>query len=363
MTSNFLYMYRYIHNHSNNTSIIHTVPAIISTGASPTDCEPSHQMVDLKTPLPAKRQGRPLQKVVGSEQIIIDMGHHHHQIQPHWQTNSEESTYCSRCGGATSHERRNLAKKRYFSLDKERNEKTTNFLQCYGNTGICVSDNILANSRKQCSFETNSEDTSTSKRRVTKSSNNNVNYISSNNNNNNSNGAKLFLSTIRQTCDQCDMNTPNRLKDSANGGICMKNCIQHTECATSCSNQSFRDKSNKSSQNSLRESRTGRKTSCMQLNVSETDGCGGGISDRPKPKRISSQHSRKTSTRATSLNLHEEQDSETREILLGTTTTTSYSKFDKLPEIKIPEPVEAVCSIHSHSLVSRQCVCAMQPHE
>lgn len=352
------------------------MPAIISTGASPTDCEPPQLMVDLKTPLPARRQGRPAQKLTGGEQLSLDMDtklslfsdrnqcsqQQPHQMLPHWQTNSEESAYCAKCGGVTSHERRNFAKKRYFSLDKERNEKSSNFLHCLtmtcADTGKCVSDNILASSLKQSSFEAISGDKCTGKPRATNASNNNVSHDINNvinvinNITNTSNGSKSFLPTIRQTCEKCDTNAPHQIKSkgSAKSGVCLKNGTQRTECTTSCSNRSFKDKSNKSSQNSLRESRTSRKNSCMQLNASEASGCGGGAGDRSKPKRISSQHSRKTSTRATSLNMHEEQDSETREILLGTTTTTSHSKFDKLPDIKIPEPVEAVCSFVTHSL-------------
>lgn len=360
--------------------MISNVPAIISTSASPTDCEPTHPMVDLKMPLPTKRQGRPLPKAISSEQHSLnidarsDSSHRKHH-QPHQnsdqephkvlqqsQARSEDSTYCTKCGGVTTHDRHSLSKKRYFSLDKERNEKTSNLLQCLTMTCSdpikCVSDNILVNSCNQYPFDASADDKSIGKPRTIKTANNHTNNVPNNNNNNininnnsigqnNNSGGKAFLATLRQMCDKCDSNA---ITQSRGNGPAKKSGSHRSDCGNSCSNRSLRDKSSKSSQNSLRESRTSRKNSFIQLNVSEMSGTGGGGggggSDRPKPKRISSQHSRKTSTRATSINLHEDQDAETREILLGTTSTTSYSKFDIFPpELKIPEPVEAVCIV------------------
>lgn len=339
--------------------MISNVPAIISTSASPTDAASSDAVADILLPITLKRQTRQLQITPEAEQFSIEndiklfqssheMDQQQHQkFQQHFQhsqAKSEDLKYCTKCGGLTTHDKRNLTKKQYFSLDKEHNEKTANFLQCLtmncSDAPKCGSENILSNSSlKQCLLDDSSNnEKSVGRLHGNKSNHNNNNNNSSNNKNIN---IKTVLSTARQSCDKCDVNACNQMKSGKCNALTKKGSSHRSECGTSSTNRSARDKSNKSSQNSLREQRTSRKSSIFQMSSTDRDG---GNCMHQKQKRISSQHSRKTSTRGTSFNLHEEQDAETREILLGTALTSSHSKFDIFPhEIKIPEPVEAVC--------------------
>lgn len=322
---------------------ISNVPAIISTSATPTDMLPSNAMATNVPSLTSKRHGRLLQKSSGciendlkSFQAFenINVQHSNQQLQQQFShTRSDDLTYCTKCGGLTTMDKRNLAKKRYFSLDKDGHEKTTNFLQC------------LAMARTDASPKSDSENKlwpnggRNGEKSYGRPSNSNQNNSNNNQNTNSgSSASKTLLSTVRHTCDRCDDNSGCHVKNG--GGKCSlskKGSRHRSECGTSCTNRQSKDKSNKSSQNSLREPRTGHKNGIFHLGTSDRD------SGTHRSKRASQQYGRKASTRAT-FNLHEEQDAETREILLGGTSNTSHSKFDKFPhEIKIPEPVEAVC--------------------
>lgn len=302
---------------SDRNDVITNVPAIISTSASPTDIVPPNPMTNLVAPMATKRHGRVLQKASGGEplSIEIDIKSIPHELSLNQQTSqpthtkSEDLAYCTKCGGLTTYDKRNLTKKRYFSLDKERNDRTANFLQCIAMNRIdtpkgSVSDNLLSHSRKQCSI-----DGGTSEKSFGRTSNSNVN-------------------SGRATKQSSDAS--NQVKNSTSASMKkISGSSTHRDCTTSFSNRSLKDKSNKSSQNSLREPRTSRKNSIFHFGSSDRD-------TSTKSKRVSQQYSRKASTRGP-INLHEEQDSETREILLG---GTSHAK--NVLEIKIPEPVEAV---------------------
>lgn len=311
--------------------MITNVPAIISTSASPTDSVAPVSLVNLVMPLATMRHGRVLQKSIGGggEQFSFENDiktslapnlNQHSQQYSH--TRSDDFAYCTKCGGLTTLDKRNLSKKRYFSLDKERNERTTKFLQCIAANRIDAaksgSENLLSNSQKHCSF-----DGGTSEKSFGRLSNSNVNTGKMKQSNDCINQTKSGINTAAAAA--AAVATTSTTKKGST--------FRTAECTTSCSNRSFKDKSNKSSQNSLREQRSSRKNSMFPFGSSERD------ASTSKPKK-SSQHSRKASARGP-INLHEEQDSETREILLGATTAT-YSKFDKIHEIKIPEPVEAV---------------------
>lgn len=306
---------------SDQNDVITNVPAIISTSASPTDIVPPKSMVNLVTPLAPKRLSRHTHKTGAGEPLSFEndmkMGRapnvNHPPSQQYSHTKSNDLAYCTKCGGLTTYDKGNLSKKRYFSLDKERNERTTNFLQCITmnqtDTIRSVSENLLSNNQKQSSF-----DGGTSEKSFGRLSNSNANTA--------------------KTKDTNDCMNQN--KNTASSKMKKENTHRPVGCTTSCSNRSFRDKSNKSSQNSLRDQRTSRKSSMFLFGSSERD------ASTSKSKK-GSQQFRKPSTRGT-INLHEEQDAETREILLGSSITT-HSKFDKIHEIKIPEPVEAVRSL------------------
>lgn len=322
---------------SDRNDMISIVPAIISTSASPTDIVSPNPTV-IPTAVSSKRPGRLTQKTsTGTEHISIeneilktfqsaDLIRSNHQLQQQpSHTRSDDLTYCTKCGGLTTNDKRTLSKKRYFSLDKERNEKTTNFLQCLAmhrndasspNSGC--SENVLTNGRKQCSLDggecgrlSNQPQSQHQHHQQLQPANN-----------------KTFLSTAR--CDRCE--NGNQMRSDKNA-LSKKGSTHRSECGTSCTNRQPKDKSIKSSQNSLREPRTSRKNSIFHL--------GDRDDSMQRSKRVS--NGRKQSTRGP-FNLHEEQDAETREILLG--AAISHSKFDKFPhEIKIPEPVEAVCFV------------------
>lgn len=325
---------------SDRNDVITNVPAIISTSASPTDIVPPNPLANLVGPLATKRHGRVLQKSSGGEQLSFDIDvksahapNPNQQPQPYSHTKSDDLAYCTKCGGLTTFDKRNLSKKRYFSLDKERNERTLNFLQCFAmnrtDTQNSGSENLLSNSRKHCSF-----DGGTSEKSLGRILNGNVNNTKTKQSGDGvagNSGGGGGGGGVGGGVGGSSTTTTNQMKNVTNSS--MKKGNTQRDCTTSCSNRSIKDKSNKSSQNSLRESRTSRKNSIFHFGSSDRDAS-------QKSKRISQQYSRKASTRGP-INLHEEQDSETREILLG--GTTSHSKFDKFPhEIKIPEPVEAV---------------------
>ncbi|XP_031622923.1 potassium voltage-gated channel subfamily H member 6 isoform X2 [Contarinia nasturtii] len=295
---------------SEQNDVIPNVPAIISTNASPIDIVPPNPLSNLVAPL---RPSRMVQKLSVSEHLSFETDAKLNQQPPQFlHTKTDELTYCTKCGGLTNYDKRNLTKKRYFSLDKKCNERTTNFLQCFAinpcDTKKSGSENLLSNSRKQCSF-----DGGNSEKSFGRLSNNNANNCKT-----------------KQTGDD-----KNHVKNGTN--LSWKKGSTQRDCTTSCSNRSLRDKSYRSSQNSLRDNRNSRKNSVFLFGSTDRD------TNTQKSKKNSQQYSRKASTRGP-INLHEEQDSETREILLG--GTTSLSKFDKFThEIKIPEPVEAVLSL------------------
>lgn len=309
---------------SDRNEVITNVPAIISTSASPTDTVPLNPLANLAAPLATKRHGRILQKSSGGEQLSLEIDAIRTPLPTQYaHTRSDDLAYCMKCGGLTTFDKCILTKKRYFSLDKERNERTMNFLQCFstmnrGHSPNTGSDNLLSNSRKQCSF-----DGGTSEKSFGRLSNSNNPNSNSNSKTKPSSDCGAGVGGITHT-------------SSSNSNQMAKNGTSSSLKKGSCSNRSLKDKSDKSSQNSLREARTttSRKNSVFYFGSMDRD------ASSMKSKRVSQQYSRKASTRGP-INLHEEQDSETREILLG--GASSHSKFDKFPhEIKIPEPVEAV---------------------
>lgn len=324
--------------------IISNVPAIISTSASPTDILPLNAIANNVPSLMSKRHGRLLQKSSGCEQYSVEndsksfqafenfhVQHPNEQLQQQFShTRSDDLTYCTKCGGLTTMDKRNLSKKQYFSLEKDGHEKTFNFLQCLAMTRTdtspkCDLENILSSGGRN------------SEKPFGRSSNNNQNNTSNNNNiNNNQNTnfsgstSKTLLSTARKPCDRCDDNNESHTKNGGKSTLSKKGSRHRSECGTSCTNHQSKDKSNKSSQNSLREPRIGHKNGIFHLGSSDRD------NSTHRSKRASQQYGRKASTRGP-FNLHEEQDAETREILLGGTSNTSHSK------VKLPEKVEAVC--------------------
>lgn len=276
----------------NRHDVISNVPTIISsfvTSASPSN-EPSPiEVISLPistataTAAPTtKRNIHKLQKSNGCEQLSFENDNKSYtiEIQNQPQSISTENTYCSKCGGLTS-ERDLFVKKRYFSLDKERNELTTNLLQCLNPSDPPKggSENLL-HSRKQCSFDDQNADKSFNKFK-------------------NKSSLSVKQPSVMTTCTKCDTKS---IKSPP-----AKKC-------TSCSIRSLRDKSTKSSQNSLKDTRS-RKNSIFFF----------GSGDKENSLRIK-QSSRKTSARG--LNPFDEQDADTM-AMLGT-------------HIKIPEPVEAV---------------------
>lgn len=327
---------------SDRSDVITKVPAIISTSASPTDTVPPKPLANLVPPLPTKRHGRILQKSSGCEQLSLEIDAVKSPLTPCLTTHQlpvqYDLAYCTKCGGLTTFDKCILTKKRYFSLDKERNERTMNLLQCFStmnrtDTPKSGSDNLLSNSRKQCSFDGGTSEKSFG--RLSNCNNQSANNSSktkppsecSAGGGGSSGGGGVGITKTSSSYSNQVM------KNGTNSSV--KKGQTHRECTTSCSNRSLKDKSTKSSQNSLRETRTtaSRKNSIFYFGSADRD------ASSTRSKRISQQYSRKASTRGP-INLHEEQDSETREILLGGSTS---HKFDKFPhEIKIPEPVEAV---------------------
>lgn len=330
---------------SDRNDVITNVPAIISTIPSPTDTAPLNPLANLVAPLATKRHGRILQKSSGGEQLSLEIDAVKSPLPAqHSHTRSDDLAYCTKCGGLTTFDKCVLTKKRYFSLDKERNDRTMNFLQCIStmnrtdtpNTG--GSDNLLSNSRKQCSFDGVTSEKSFGRLSNCNNPNSNSNSKTKPSSDCGAGGGGGGGSSVGGgggITHTSSSNSNQLMKNGTNSSS--KKSHTHRECTTSCSNRSLKDKSNKSSQNSLREARTAtsRKNSVFYFGSMDRDAS-------TKSKRVSQQYSRKASTRGP-INLHEEQDSETREILLGGTATSSHSKFDKFPhEIKIPEPVEAV---------------------
>lgn len=320
------------------------VPAIISTSASPTDdILPLNAMTMNVPSLMSKRHGRLSQKVNGCEQYSIENDsksfqafeningqHPNQQLQQQFSyTRSDDLTYCTKCGGLTTMDKRNLMKKRNFSLEKDGHEKTMNFLQCLAMTRT---DSTSPKSESENIFL--SSGGRNSEKSFARLSNSNQNNNNNNQNTNFGNSAnKTLLSIARQSCDRC-IDNGNHTRNCDKTLLSKKGSQHRSECGTSCTNRQSKDKLNKSSQNSLREPRTGHQKAIFHLGTADRD------SSMHRLKRVSQQYGRKASTRGP-FNLHEEQDAETREILLGGTSNTSHSKFPH--EIKIPEPVEAVC--------------------
>lgn len=194
---------------------------------------------------------------------------------------------CSRCGGVKVDAfRRDFTKKRYFSLDKERNMKNNSTsLLSTSREEHGGSDNILNGCRKHCSFEDNCGKSDCSGK-------------------------------------SCEYGPQTSLKSPPS-----KKSSHRSDNTSSKSNPM----SSKSSQTSLKDSRS-RKNSLFQ-----------GASDRDssiRSKVSSHPTSRKFSIRAHLLGTSDEQEQETREKLLG-------KKFDSFQHesLKIPEPVEAVCFV------------------
>lgn len=279
------------------------LPTITSSHASIPSPTAAATLTAASTTLGFSRNGRTLQKSSDCDQLSFDADYKTFAltVEGYQQSASAENTYCAKCGGVTSaREKDNFGKKRYFSLDKERNENTTNLLQCLGRNDSPKggSENVLHSGRKQCSFESNHKH----------------------------NKSSLSAKPSAFACEKCDVRAPITMTLSKS----TKKCGHRSENVGCCSRSHQRDKSNKSSQNSVKDTRS-RKNSIFVLG-SKDDGGGGSI----RSKWTATQHSRKTSTRGP--NLHEEFDAETREILLG---GAHGSKFDQ-NMIKIPEPVEAV---------------------
>lgn len=227
-------------------------------------------------------------------------------LRTHRQSASDEYTYCGKCGNVIQ-DKRNFPKKRYFSLDKERNEKNANLLHCpHHHCEIKAgSENMLTHCRKHCSFDDNCDKSAFSKI-----------------------DGKSCSSFVKQVCcDKCDRIAQEKYLKSP-----------PSKKSSSCSNHSLKEKSNKCSQNSLKESRS-RKNSTFCASIMGSSG------ERERSllrAKGTVSRSRKASTKTQ--NPHEDQDPDIREILLGTSLTQGHSKFDVLHhDIKIPEPVEAVC--------------------
>lgn len=300
----------------NRHNVISNVPTIISShvstpnasGApSPTAAAPA--TTTLGAGISVKRNGRSLQKSSNCDQLSFDADYktlYALSVKSHQQSASAENTYCVKCGGLTSTQGKyNFEKKRYFSLDKERNENTTNLLQCLGRNDSPKggSENVLHSGRKQCSFESSHHNKSSS----------------------------LSAKPSSSACERCDVRASNAVTSSKS----TTKCGHRNENAGCCNHRSHqRDKSNKSSENSLKDTRS-RKNSIFVLGNKDDGGGGGSI----RSKWTASQHSRKVSMRGP--NLLEEFDAETREILLGGTHSS----------IKIPEPVEAVGDLSFHFIV------------
>lgn len=292
----------------NRHNVISNVPTIISSHVSTPNASgaPSPTAASAATTLgagiAAKRNGRSLRKSSNCDRLSFDADYktlYALSVKSHQQSASAENTYCVKCGGMTSaREKYDFEKKRYFSLDKERNKTTTNFLQCLGRNDSPKggSENVLHSGRKQCSFE------------------------SSHHNKSSSLSAKPTMSA----CEKCDVRASNAMTSSKSA----KKCGHRSENVGCCNRSHQRDKSDKSSQNSLKDTRS-RKNSIFVLGNKDDGSGGGGGSIRSKWTAMRGP------------NLLEEFDAETREILLGGTHSS----------IKIPEPVEAVGEL-SFSILS-----------
>lgn len=189
-------------------------------------------------------------------------------------------SYCTKCGGIKLDGaiKSDLGKKRYFSLDKERTQKTSaNLLGTLSDTERGGSENLLTGCRKHCSFEDNCD---------------------------------------KSGCEGKPTDSRMALKSPPS-----KKSGSH---ASSKSNPI----SSKSSQNSLKENRS-RKGSLFH-----------GISDRDSSfrSRFSTLPASRRFSSKGPLGTSDEQDAETREILLS-----RKADSDLHASIKIPEPVEAVC--------------------
>lgn len=282
--------------------VISNVPKIISSHVSTPNASGTTSPTTGAAGTSAKRNGRTLQKSSNCDRLSFDADYkalYALTVKSHQQSASAGNTYCAKCGGVTTErDKCDLGKKRYFSLDKERNENTTNLLQCLGRNGSPKggSENLLHTDRKQCSYDSNYNNKSSS----------------------------LSVKPSALACGKCDVHAPTTSSKST------KKCGHRNENAGCCTRWHQRDKSNKSSENSLKDTRS-RKNSIFVLGNKDDGGVSGGSI---RSKWTATQHSRKVSTRGP--NLHEEFDAETREILLG---GVHSSKFE---QIKIPEPVEAV---------------------
>lgn len=191
--------------------------------------------------------------------------------------------YCAKCGGIKLDGaiKNDFGKKRYFSLDKERTNRISgNLLGTGEDEERGGSDNVLSGCRKHCSFEDNCG---------------------------------------KSGCEGKGGDSRVGLKSPPS-----KKSSHRSDNTSSKSNPI----SSKSSQNSLKDSRS-RKSSLFH-----------GASDRDGSFRSRfSTHpsSRRFSTKCT-LSQNDEQDAETREILLS-----RKADSDLHSSLKIPEPVEAVC--------------------
>lgn len=195
--------------------------------------------------------------------------------------------YCTKCGGVKLDGA--MSKKRYSSLDKEHtNRISSNLLSTSTETDRGGSENALASAgcRKHCSFEDNCD---------------------------------------RSVCAEGKLNDSRVALKSPPSS---KKSGSHRSDNTSSKSNPM---SSKSSQNSLKENRS-RKSSLFH-----------GTSDRDSSfrSRFSTQPStRRYSTKGQLVLSGDEQDAETREILLG-----KKADSDLHEKLKIPEPVEAVCEL------------------
>lgn len=306
----------------NRYDVMSNVPTIISSHVSTPNASGATSPTTGGAGTSAPRNGRTLQKSSNCGRLSFDADYkalYALAVKNHQQSASAGNTYCTKCGGTTTErDKRDLGKKRYFSLDKERNENATNLLQCLGRNGSPRggSENVLHTDRKQCSFDSGHHHKSSS------------------------------LSVKPSACEKCDVHAPMTSSKST------KKCGHRNENAGCFSRSHHRDKSNKSSENSLRDTRS-RKNSIFLLGNKDDGGASGGSI---RSKWTATQHSRKVSTRGP--NLHEEFDAETREILLG---GVHSSKFE---QIKIPEPVEAVGELSfTFSFVVVRFLFEMRPEE
>ena len=223
---------------------------------------------------------------------------------------SEENTVC--CRYCDANIKRNFSKHRFFSLDKERNEKLN---VCADNSGDikCVSENALVKSRKHCSFKDATE--------VTK-----LKQLS-------------VQSTSIVACDKCenyrnanDMCFLNYVAVSNSSSPTKKKIIPGGHKSVRPTSMSI-----KSSQNSLKEPHMcSNKITCSKsIDQSAAEKDLTSLRDSKKSK-----YSPQSLVKKMSIKSHRHPD----EQQLDLENLLAENKFGSFHhDIKLPEPVETVC--------------------